>query len=257
MTPYDIGRFNGDLMAALDRVSGIRGYDMRVLNVLDGEPLLLLVPTRINPDLPNLLVAAGFHGEEPAGPWGLVEFLTTCDPDLLRRANVSFLPLVNPTGFRVGNRYNMWGENPNYGCTDTAQAPANPSREIISLKNMLHEVLHLARDGFLTLHEDHRMDEAFLFIYNDDAEDAGFTACLRHVLAANFPMLAAAKLDEFAFTDAVWVPDGSPDCSFEAMLFKLGIPRCACTETPGQQPLDKRISTNAALVAAFIRHHLA
>ncbi|MHB2838484.1 M14 family metallopeptidase, partial [Klebsiella pneumoniae] len=33
-------------------------------------------------DVPHILIAAGFHGEEPAGCWGMLDFLREGSPEL-------------------------------------------------------------------------------------------------------------------------------------------------------------------------------
>ena len=68
---------------------------MRRLGEVRTDTIWLLTLPVFN-DGPNLLVAAGFHGEEPAGCWGVLRFLDEAPPDLLRRVNLSFLPLVTP-----------------------------------------------------------------------------------------------------------------------------------------------------------------
>ena len=73
---------------------------------------------------PRLLVAAGFHGEEPGGPWGVIRFLDRVSAKFLSQVNLSFLPLVNPTGFCRGRRENDWGEDPNRGFCAAGSGPA-------------------------------------------------------------------------------------------------------------------------------------
>ncbi len=75
-----------------------------VLGSIGDEPLLLLRPGTGAPGTPRLLVASGFHGEEPAGPWGVLEFLDSAPQGLLSRVQLLVLPLVNVTGFRAGTR---------------------------------------------------------------------------------------------------------------------------------------------------------
>lgn len=62
----------------------------------------------------RLVVTAGFHGEEPGGPLTLLAHLG----ELLERAErlgvgLTVFPLINPTGFEQGTRYNASGEQPN------------------------------------------------------------------------------------------------------------------------------------------------
>ncbi|MHB8876875.1 MAG: M14 family metallopeptidase [Myxococcaceae bacterium] len=61
-----------------------------------------------------LVITAGFHGEEPAGPLTLAKHL----PEIAAFARskgvgLSIYPCVNPSGFEAGTRYNASGERPN------------------------------------------------------------------------------------------------------------------------------------------------
>ena len=44
------------------------------------------------------------------------------------------------------------------------------------------------------------------------------------------------------------------DGSFEDLLFHEGIPRSACTETPGLLEINLRIVANAAIITAFVEY---
>ncbi len=62
----------------------------------------------------ELVVTAGFHGEEPAGPLTLLE----CFGELAEQARahdvaLRVFPCINPSGFERGERYNASGEQPN------------------------------------------------------------------------------------------------------------------------------------------------
>ena len=68
-------------------------------------------------DLPTpktLVVTAGFHGEEPAGPllfaYRLMELVEYAQ---LRGVGLRIYPCINPSGFVTGERYNLSGEKPN------------------------------------------------------------------------------------------------------------------------------------------------
>ena len=51
-----------------------RGWRLQTLAQVGDYPLLLVQPPRRS-GRPRALVAAGFHGEEPAGCWALLELL--------------------------------------------------------------------------------------------------------------------------------------------------------------------------------------
>ncbi len=62
----------------------------------------------------RVVITAGFHGEEPAGPLSVARHL----PELLEHARekgvgLTIYPCVNPSGFEGGHRYNASGEQPN------------------------------------------------------------------------------------------------------------------------------------------------
>ncbi len=61
-----------------------------------------------------LVITAGFHGEEPAGPLTLLEHFEEV-VEHARRHDVGLLvyPCINPSGFEDGTRYNRSGEKPN------------------------------------------------------------------------------------------------------------------------------------------------
>ncbi|MDX2021306.1 MAG: hypothetical protein SF187_13785 [Deltaproteobacteria bacterium] len=62
----------------------------------------------------RLLVTAGFHGDEVAGPLTLLHHL----PELVayareRNVGLSVYPCINPSGFDIRTRYNVSGASPN------------------------------------------------------------------------------------------------------------------------------------------------
>lgn len=108
----------------------LRNFETVTLGMIGEYPLLLLIPQKPKARKKHILVAAGFHGEEIAGPWGIIKFLEEADGRLLESVNLSLLPLVNPTGFVRNQRMNQWDENPNRGFCHL-ELPNNPppSRE--------------------------------------------------------------------------------------------------------------------------------
>lgn len=81
--------------------------------VLEGGDLFPLLGLRLPGPRP-VLVTAGFHGDEKAGPLTLLEHV----PEIVRYAadrgvGIVVYPCVNPSGFQAHTRYNMSGERPN------------------------------------------------------------------------------------------------------------------------------------------------
>ena len=62
----------------------------------------------------TVLITAGFHGDEKAGPLTLLEHAAEIvDYAAARGVGLSIYPCVNPSGFEAHTRYNISGERPN------------------------------------------------------------------------------------------------------------------------------------------------
>src|SRR3954447_13566341 len=77
-----------------------------------GVPHELLVAQ--TPGRRSLVITAGFHGDETAGPLTLLEHLPEIVAHARRReVRLRIYPLLNPSGFTDGTRYNRSQEQPN------------------------------------------------------------------------------------------------------------------------------------------------
>ncbi len=67
-----------------------------------------------SPGARTVLVTAGFHGDEKAGPLTLLEHTAEIvDYAAARGVGLAMYPCVNPSGFEAHIRYNVSGEKPN------------------------------------------------------------------------------------------------------------------------------------------------
>lgn len=245
----DWGRFRGRLEAVASR----RRFSLQALGSAGGEPLLLLRCGGASDATPPLLVVSGFHGEEPAGPWAVLEFLESASPELLSAARLTVLPLVNVTGFSKGTRFNAWGENPNRGYLGIAGE--NPSREGRILLDHQDLLVPAAQEGLLTCHEDVLLSHAYLYSL-ERAETPG--ELTRALLAANvehFPLHPDGLVDGCAVNGGIVF--NHYDGSFESWLMSHGIAYAACVETPGQQPIARRIAAQHRMIDTFVRKSVA
>ena len=236
-------------MRELLAVSSARQISIVEIGAVGGDPILLLTTPRQKS--PHLLVAAGFHGDEPGGCWGLLYFLWTTKDSTLASCSISFLPLVNPTGFRLGKRQNRWGEDPNRGFWHPEVLSGHLSREGAILLREEGLLISLATDGFLSLHEDVEVDKFYLYTFEQRDRPGPFSHALRSAEEEFFQpypdgLFEGAHIEEgIAFCHC--------DGAFEDYLFHRGIRNTACTETPGSRELSLRVQANAAIVNAFVR----
>ncbi|ABX48118.1 MULTISPECIES: N-acetyl-ornithine deacetylase [Shewanella] len=203
--------------------------------------------------LPSLLISAGFHGEESAGPWGLLHFLSEASADLFERVNLSLLPLVNPTGFSRGHRFNKYGENPNRGFVfENGKPKANEHTSVEGKLLLDHAQLLIAacRDGILTCHEDVLSREAYVYSFEPSQVPGRFSLDLRDTLGGYFPIAEDGEIDACPVKDGLIF--NHFDTSFEACLVRSGARVGACTETPALQNFDQRVLANSAAMTHFL-----
>lgn len=226
-----------------------KGFTINRLGTIAEYPVILLTPKQ-EVEGPRLLIAAGFHGDEPAGCWGVVRFLEGVSASALERVNLSIIPLLNVTGFVAGTRRNRWDEDPNRGYCHTMSGKPEPSHEGIILIHNLSLLKGLARDGFLSLHEDIEMEQFYIYTFEDSDTPGAFTEALR-VAESKFFEPCPDEVVEGALLSR-GIAFRFCDGSFEDAMFHEGVPRTACTETPGLLPIDLRIEANKHIIEAYI-----
>jgi predicted deacylase len=239
----DWGAWRGRLAAVAQR----RGFALQTLGECNGEPLLMLRGRSRSPGAPRLLVASGFHGEEPAGPWGVLAFLETAPEAVLAMADLSLLPLVNVSGFRAGTRFNAARENPNRGFLGLpGEAPSREGRLLLDHAPLLREA---AADGLLTCHEDVLLSHGYLYSQERWRSPGRLPQALRAAIAAQFALHPDGFVDGCAVIDGIVF--NHYDSSFESWLMTQGVACTACVETPGQQPIERRIAAQRAMIEVF------
>lgn len=61
-------------ISLIKKLAAGRGLVYRELGMIDSYPIMLLTPQTTS-DARKILVAAGFHGNEYAGVWGVINYL--------------------------------------------------------------------------------------------------------------------------------------------------------------------------------------
>jgi hypothetical protein len=227
-----------------------KGFTKEVLGKLESGDSIYLF-TRPVEDKPKLLIASGFHGEERAGFWGLLAYLKKATESELDDISLSFIPIVNPTGIQMGRRMNKWWQNPNRGFTEHKKKTEKPSKEGEILKDHIDKLKELASDGFLSVHEDNRMDKFYIYTFEHRDKPGKFTKKLKDTEEKHFdpkPDTDSEKTGKVRESVVFKDHDGS----FEDLMFKKGSEYTATTETPGKKDIYKRIEANADIIKSFI-----
>jgi hypothetical protein len=223
-------------------------FELRTLGMVGPYPILFLTPRNKREDCANVLIAGSFHGEEPAGSLGILKFLTESASNIFDSINISFLPLVNPTGFAVAQRYNTWGENPNSGYVQCGENNCKTSAEGQVLLEHLNILKDAARDCFVSLHEDTDFEDFYICTFETTENPGPFSQMLHRVESVYFSPTFCTSIDKMSAVNGIVY--NHPDGSFEHRLFVEGIPCTACTETPGKKEIECRIEANRAIIDA-------
>ena len=238
--------FERRLLAAAAR----RGMRHESIGTAFDRPLWLL--TDPYAEAPRkLLIASGFHGEEAAGPWAVLRVLETSDSSLFAGADISFIPLVNVSGFSAGTRFNAAGENPNRGFRPDRDA-VSPSAEGRLLLAQAARIAALGRHGVLACHEDIDVAGGYIYTYERADVPGSLGVALRDANASFFACHPDGLVDGCTVRDGIVF--NHYDSSFESWAMAQDAVCAACTETPGLQPVEARIQAHAAMIKAFVMH---
>jgi hypothetical protein len=224
-------------------------HKITILGNIDNKPMLCIQPKIINHDK-NILITAGFHGEERAPCWGLLLWLRELS---LIKANITIIPVVNPDGFSKGTRYNQWNEIDNDGFID--ENP-NLSHEGKILWKCKQQLIFAAKDGFISLHESPRQSGCYYYLLaekNIPALDEAFKKAV-----SPLTILPNGKYHnelEGSYTVHNGCVLNQKDNSFEHYLKLHEIPICITSETSMiSTSFKNRVVVTQRIIHLFIEY---
>ena len=200
-----------------------------------GAPRTLLCVELGDARLPSIALSAGVHGDEPAGPWALLDIVE--DGDLDRRFAYRIWPCTNPSGFEAGTRESAEGVDVNRTFGRGGQSPE--ARAVVTANRDRKFVLSI------DLHED--CDASGFYCYEYGGGKLGLQT-VAAVAAAGYPLELLQHV----------TPDPAAEAAeLGGLSYSLAIARHAARhaltfETPSRQPWDARIGMHRTAVRAAI-----
>ena len=193
-------------------------------------------------------MAAGFHGNEYAGVWGLINYLQYGS----KLDNVSFLPLMSPLAMKENRRYGKDNKISNQGFCHPEMnlMPSEEGKILISHSELL---LSLGRDGFISLHEAPEKDMFYVYAFEKGDKPSYIAQELLKIGAKEFGSAGDGTTMQYGGTAKDGIIFNFHDSSFEDFMFENGVPHSIVTETPTSGNLETRIKTVAEIVDTFIR----
>jgi predicted deacylase len=248
---FGIGKEGIDkaFLKKIQQVAGKKGFKTRSLGDVGDSELMVIEPAKKNKGK-HILLVSGTHGDEVAGPFGLLRYLERVSDETLKMVNLSFIPLLNPTGFRKFTRDNQWGEKTNRNYDNDEKI----SREGKILKGNLSLLKEIAADGMITVHEDPKAKVCFIYMYHGkNAEELGeILLDVDRMFFKQRPSMPNEKGKKLK-KGIIW---DRHEGSFEDWLDKNGIPSIATTETPGSVDFEDRVQANTLLLNSFVDFYI-
>ncbi len=229
----------------------------------DRYPLLVVT----TPGKRTLLITAGFHGDETAGPLTLLKHLPEI-VDYARSKDVGLriYPSLNPSGFTDGTRYNRSGESPNNDFLRYEITPGVWVGELRPGQNFLRCEVHRggpketralcaeletlpAPEAALDIHQDPWLGGSLSYAYTFGLK----TAYLGMVkaTAARMTIARSTEVDDDVRTDGdglIELHDGS----VTDYMFRRGVPYTAALETTTTALMPTCHAVNLVWIRGFV-----
>jgi hypothetical protein len=226
--------------------------DVRVREIACvGAPRTLLCAEMGSHTAPEIALASGVHGDEPAGPWALLAIVENGDLDSAYAYRM--WPCTNPSGFRAGTRVSEEGVDINRSFGRGGQTPE--ARAIVTANRDRKFALSL------DLHED--CDAEGFYCYEYGAGDIG-AAVVRAVREAGYGIQDLTRCDLGApfedpeLLDGIVRPTKTVESdligglSYTMLISRHAAQRALTFETPTRLPLEERIAIHRIAVKAAI-----
>lgn len=227
----------------LDALAG-PGVQLETAGLVDGHPIrwVRLAPLKAPPRL-RVLITAGVHGKEAAGPAAALQLLESLRDDPLLRRDIEWtvVPVICPTGYLAGTRRNGQGINLNRVCTKSPNAPA----EIKIARKILDDGHY---DLSIDLHASKSAGDRGFFAIHNGGEDL-LALAMPAFLARHEVLDRSTELYE---RTAPGIFRSKNQGTFKDYLRQRGTDRSYTVEAPALAPYAKQVEGLADFVRCVV-----
>lgn len=236
--------------------------------------LLAFYGPRLSIRKPDLIITAGFHGEEQAGPLTLLKR----GEEIVEYAKsygiaIALFPCINPSGFENKTRYNTSGERPNNAFMEYEVSPGNwrgelpdratfrrtrslwPDNMAKETKALFDKIKDETPTALLDLHQDNEVPGArtYAYVFGDKAP---YTPLMDASKQFAEPLVSSVidrgdKGDISVVTDASGLSEFY-DGSITDYFWRHGTDYIATVETSCSTPLKAAMAVNVVWIKGFI-----
>lgn len=221
---------------------------------------LLQLSRKTDPGLSRILLSAGIHGDEPAGPHAVLELLKSeiGNPDIVNDINLTIFPLINPSGFLNKTRVNGEGIDLN-----REYAKGHPSPEIRCLMDVLR---YRNFDASIEFHEDVDTKGFYLYEHFPDRKEPIGPEVIAALEAAGFPILKDPVIEDMPAHNGIIHPRKMRRVKFRRhgwpqalYMYRHGTKRTFTLETPALIDFPSRVKMHVlafgTIVKALVKEH--
>ena len=182
-------------------------------------------------DLPRLAILSGLHGDEPGGPYGILDFLK--NKKFYENTNILSIPIMNPYGIEKKIRNDATNKDLN------RQWDSNDRKIVTRTKKI---VLKFKPNLLLSLHEDSSVDGFYLYPSKNFSKK--LLEKIYHFLKKHLPNINKNCIHGDNVVDGIVESPKNPSRpkhtkSMEYFFEKKGIPNITI-ELPSKLSLEKR-----------------
>lgn len=217
-----------------------------------GAPRTLMCADFGDSHAPVIAIAAGVHGDEPAGPWAALALVERDELDA--RYAYRVWPCTNPSGYAGGTRENAEGDDVNRSFGRGGQTPE--ARAVVTANRDRKFALSF------DLHEDCDADGFYLYEYGEG--DLG-RFVIDAVAAAGYPIQDLERCDlggpiqQYVLDEGVVRPPAALEVeaigglSYTLSIVRHAARRALTLETPVRLPWEARLEIHRIAVKAAIQ----
>ena len=182
----------------------------------------------------NILITAGIHGDEPAGPASVLRFLERDNTYLLQRFKFLILPCINPYGYVHNTRENKRDVDLNRSFEETGIAEVDIVKETVAGQRF---------DFCLDFHED--WEAKGVYFYEAQRDELWIGPKITRQIEKIGPIDGEVGESDLPIADGVFQVDPAwGDAGLAPYLFHFHADHAMICETPTSWHLDRRTAAH-------------